>query len=579
MRLKLSIMFTCFCISLFSQELKVSADKNPAIIGEQILIQYSINAKGSQFQSPNFNGLKILSGPNTSTQSSYTFINGKSEKTITTSYSFYVQATKEGNYTITSASIKSNSKLIKSKSYNLKVVKGNQKNQAEINNNLFISVETSKRNIVVGEQILIKYKLHTRVDLQNTEVTALPNLNGFWSKDLESSSRFKREVINGVPYNVATVKKSVLTAQKSGKLIIDPMELKCSVRISNKRNNRDPFASFFGNMYNIKDEFISSKPIIITVSELPKSPANFKGIVGDMEVKSDINTTEIHANDALTYKIQIIGTGNLELIKSPEINFPEDFEMYDPKISEKIFEGGRKRSIKTFEYLLIPRFKGEYIIPEVSITVYETKNKRYKTKKTNQHRILVLESKNEEQADNIQNTVRSEKVDINYILTETLLKKKESNYIEKRLFIILFFFPILILILLLIYQKIILKQKYDPNTWRNKKANSIALKRLKTAQSCIKNNDFDSFFEEIEKSLWGYFSDKFKVSVSNLSKKSINTYFSKFNIKEETRASFISLLDECEFARYAPSKNKNFQMEQLLNKAKKVIVEVENQSQ
>ena len=131
MRYKLSILLSYFWISLFSQELKVSADKNPAIIGEQILIQYSINAKGSQFQSPNFNGLRILSGPNTSTQSSYTFINGKSEKTTTTSYSFYVQAIKEGNYTITSASIKANSKLIKSKPYNLKVVKGNQKNQAK----------------------------------------------------------------------------------------------------------------------------------------------------------------------------------------------------------------------------------------------------------------------------------------------------------------------------------------------------------------------------------------------------------------------------------------------------------------
>ncbi len=577
MKYKLSILLTCFCISLFSQELKVSADKNPAIIGEQILIQYSINDNGSQFQSPNFNGLRVLSGPNTSNQSSYTFINGKSEQTTTTTYSFYVQAVKEGNYIISPASIKIKSNLIKSKAYNLKVVKGNQKKQAEANKNLFIGVEVSKKNIVVGEQILIKYKLHTRVDLQNTEITTLPNLNGFWSKDLESSSRFKREVIDGVPYNVATVKKSVLTAQKSGELTIDPMELKCSVRISNKRNNRDPFASFFGNMYNIKDEFISSKPIIITVSELPKSPSNFKGIVGEMEIKSEINTTEIHANDALTYKIKIIGTGNLELIKSPEINFPKDFEVYDPKISEKIFEGGRKRSIKTFEYLLIPRFKGEYIIPEASIIVYETKNKRYKTKKTNQHNILVLESKNEEQARNIQNTIKSEKVDINYIMTETTLKKKKSNYIEKRLFMILFFFPTLILILLSIYQKIIIKRKLDTDTWRNKKANSIALKRLKKAQLCIKKNDFDSFFEEIEKSLWGYFSDKFKVSISDLSKESINTYFNNFNIKKETRTSFISLLDECEFARYAPSKNQNFQMEKLLNKATKVIVEVENQ--
>ena len=235
---KLSIILFLFCSALIhAQTLKVSVDKNPAIVGEQILIQYTINTKGDNFKSPNFKGLRVLSGPNPSTQSSYTFVNGKSKSNSSTTYSFYLKSIKEGTYNISPATITVNGKTINSKPYTLKVVKGSEKNKAQqkaLSNNLFIKVDVSKRNIVVGEQILVTYKLFTRVDLHNTELSSLPALNGFWAKDLEASSRFKRNVIDGVPYNVATIKKSVLTAQKSGELIIDPMELKCSIRTQKK---------------------------------------------------------------------------------------------------------------------------------------------------------------------------------------------------------------------------------------------------------------------------------------------------------------------------------------------------------
>ena len=309
---KLALILCLFCSALLNaQQLKVAADKNPAIIGEQILIQYTINTKGDNFKSPNFKELRVLSGPNPSTQSSYSFVNGKSQNTSSTTYSFYLKATKEGSYNISPASISVKGKTIKSKAYQLKVVKGSEKSKAQqkaLTNNLFIKVETSKRNIVVGEQILVTYKLFTRVDLHNTELSSLPALNGFWAKDLEASSRFKRDVVDGISYNVATIKKSVLTAQKSGELIIDPMELKCSIRIQNKRNNRDPFANFFGGGYNIQEEFISSKPISIKVADLPNPPANFKGAVGAMKISSEVDNTTINANDAINYKLTITGS-------------------------------------------------------------------------------------------------------------------------------------------------------------------------------------------------------------------------------------------------------------------------------
>tara|TARA_B100001758_G_C18416180_1_gene619919 strand:+ start:254 stop:2008 length:1755 start_codon:yes stop_codon:yes gene_type:complete len=576
------LFILCVFISTvtFPQKLKVSVDKNPAIVGEQILLQYTIDEKGSNFKSPSFNGLKVISGPNPSTSSNYTFINGKSESKTTTTYSFYIKAIKEGTFNITPASIKIKGETINSRSYQLKIVKGSERNKAEqeaISKNLYIKVDVSKRNIVVGEQILVTYKLVTRLDLHNTELSTLPALNGFWAKDLETSSRFKRDIIDGIAYNVATIKKSVLTAQKSGKLIIDPIELNCSIRVQKKRNNRDPFASFFGGGYNIKNEFIKSKSITINVSDLPSPPSKFNGAVGNINIKSEVDKNSINANDAITYKLTLIGTGNIELIEPLDIQFPEDFEVYDPKISDKIFEGGRKRSVKTFEYLLIPRYKGKYTIPGASLVIYNNKSKQYETKTSSQHSLTINEStNNEDETSNInKQIIQTEKKDINYISIESNLQEIGDKVISKNLFYTLFFLPIFLIIIIWIYNLIHGNTDKKNNKWKNKKANKIALKRLKNAQKCINNNDFDLFFQETEKSLWGYFADKFKINIANLSKETISNYFHANTIDSKVEIEFIALLDECEFARYAPASNKNAQMDKILDKAKNIIIKVE----
>ena len=563
-----------------AQILKVSTDKNPAIVGEQILIQYNIDAEAENFKSPEFQGLQVLSGPNPSKQSSYTFINGSSESNTTSTYSFYLRAIKEGNYNIPPAQITVDGKEISSKSYTIKVVKGRDKDQKQkksLTKNLFINVNLSKKNITVGEQILVTYKLYTRVDLQNTEISSLPALNGFWAKDLESSSRFKRDILDGVAYNVATIKKTVLTAQKSGKLEIDPITLKCSIRIQNTRSNRDPFANFFGGSYNIQEEIITSKPITINVRDLPPPTYNFNGAVGYMNIVSEVDKTTINANEAINYKLTITGTGNIELIKELDIAFPEDFEVYDPKVSEKIFKGGLERSIKTFEYLLIPRYKGKYTIPSTNLIVYNPAKKEYQTKKSSQHELKINASKNNEYEKSLtsQQAIKDERKDINYIFTKTNLNIIGEHVISHVVFLLLLFLPIILLILLKIYHTIIREKKKSKSDWKNRIAKNIAQKRLKNAKRCIDNSDFDSFFEEIEKSLWGYFADKFQVNAANLSKETIADYFSKSEIKKDIESQFISLLNECEFARYAPANNKSTKMDTILKKAQIIIIQVE----
>ena len=560
-----------------AQTLTVTTDKNPALVGEQILIKFTVNAKAKDFKSPNFQGLRILSGPNSSSSSSYSFVNGESKSEITTTYSYYVSASKEGNYTISSASVNANKKTISSNPLTIKVVKGKKQENNNIEKNLFITVNTTKKNIIVGEQIIVSYKLHTRLELENTELSQLPNLNGFWKKDLESSSRFKREVIDGIPYNTAIIKKTVLTAQKSGKLEIDPIKVTCSIRITNQRNRRDPFANFF-NTYNVREEIISSKKITINVKDLPSpKPSNFSGGVGNFEISSKTDKNELNANDALTYTIKLTGTGNIELIKPFVIDFPKDFEVYDPKITEKIFQGGNKRSIKTFEYLLIPRYKGNYKIPSYNFSFFDTKQKKYVTKKTQSHSINVLKSNNDENNTTSfsQQKVESVNNDINYIKNSTIFSEKTDQKISLNIIYLLFFLPIILMILLSIILSVRNKNPLNLIDKKHKLAKKIASKRLKKANDFLKAKNYDGFYEEIEKSLWGYFSDKFKVDIINLSKDSINDYFTKYEISKDVKNQFIDLINSCELERYSPASNKSEQVNSLLSEAEKIIINVE----
>ncbi len=568
---KIILLICCiYNIIAYSQELIVTVDKNTVQVNEQIEVQFSINRNISDFVQPKFDGFRIISGPNKSSSRSFTYVNGKSENTVTTTLTYYIQATKLGTLTIKSAKAIIGNTTIESKPIKINVIKTNQKKlNNSINKNLFIKASVSKQNIFKGEQITTIYKLYTRLDLLNTEFKKIPVFNGFWTEELEVSSNFKRENINGIIYNVATIKKVVLTGQKIGVLSIDPMEIKCSYRIQKKTNSRDPFASFF-NSYTSKDIIISSKPIKINVIQLPEPiPKKFFGLVGDFKVETNLDKKEIKTNDALNYSIKITGTGNFKLLEEPNIFFPSEFEIYDPKINEKIFEAGKKRSIKNFEYIIIPRYEGDFEIKPEEIVFFNPKKKSYQIINIEAEKIKITKS-----LDNDKNIVkkRVEKInqDIRHIKTSIGIENNKKDL----LYNILFFIPIFFTILYLILPKKFNKNNYNK---QNKRSIKIAQKRLKKAKKNIDNKLYNEFFEEVEKSLWGYFSEKFKINIALLSKDTIKDHFNKNNIDKSIQNEFIDLLTKCETVRYGNNLDKIEKTIAILNKAKEIIINVESQ--
>ncbi|MDB2675260.1 BatD family protein [Flavobacteriales bacterium] len=567
----------------FSQELKLSVSKNPVAVGEEFRIEFSIDGAASEFKGPNLNGLRKLSGPNQSSSSSIQIINGKVSSSKTTSFTYYVTALNEGTLTIGEASVKSDGKTVRSQPGQMQITKANPKNKQastyNIAENVYVKASTNKTKIYQGEQIVVSYKLYSKINLADINLKIVPELNDFWKEAIETSSNAKLEVIDGVKHNVWEMSRFILTPQKSGVLSIDPMSVNITVQIKNNRR-RDPFGDpfgFFGSYQNIEEE-ISSKNINITVKDLPEgAPDNFNGAVGQYKLQSSVDKSSIEANQALNYKLTLSGNGNIHLIDGIEVEFPSNFETFDPHKNDKTFstKNGIAGKIE-FEHLLIPRYKGEYEIKGVDFSYFDPKTKTYNSITTKPITINVLKGTGDDNSyissEELKNTSSNQLSDI--IVSSELKQNKEVSF-NKWLFIVLIAFPILGLLGFLIMLFVEAKNDANPILSKYRKSLKIAQKRLKNAQKHLENNKKEPFFEEIEKSLWSYFSNKFNVSSADLSKETINDFFAKNSISEDVSKNFTSIIEKCEFCRFAPSSLEAEDMNNVFELATKVIVEVE----
>ena len=568
----------------FGQNLELSVSKNPVAVGEEFRIDFTLDGEGSGFNPPTLNGLRKISGPNQSSSSSMQIINGKISRSQSTKYSYYVTALKEGELEIGEASITSNGKVIRSKTGVINVTKADpnskKNNNYNIAENVYVKATANKKNIYQGEQIVVSYKLYSKINLADINLSTIPELNGFWKEEIKTKSSAELEVIDGVKHNVWEISRFVLTPQKSGKLNIDPMSINITVQIKKQRNRRDPFGDpfgMFGSYQNIEEE-IESKNLRINVKDLPEgAPDNFNGAVGQFELKSSVDKKSADANEAINYKLTLSGNGNIHLIDNIPVTFPSNFESYDPQKKDKTFSTKNGIAGKVeFEHLLIPRYKGEYIIEGIDFSYFNTKTKSYKNLKTKAITINVLKGENNQNAYVSSEELKSENSKAFATIKKqsklTILNEKPFN---KGVFIALMIIPLMAIVSFLIYLFIQERNNKNPILRKYRKSLVFAQKRLKKAQKHLENNLKELFFEEIEKSLWSYFSNKFNVEIAQLSKDTINDFFDKNGVTEIVKNNFTAIIEKCEFCRFAPSALEAEDMKEVYEKATSVIIEVE----
>jgi hypothetical protein len=582
----------------FADEVQFSMSA-PSIVtvGEQFSLTLSLNAKGDDLRMPEINNFDVLMGPSVSSSRSIQIINGRTTQTVNYTYTYILRAASEGTFTISPATIKVNRKVYPSNEINIQVIKGrqqpnatvppsgsgNQQTQTTANDGdqLFIRYEADKTNVYKGEQIMLTFKLYSRVALSIVDQT-LPSFEGFWTQDIElppAEQTRTREAVDGVIYNVYTLQKKILVPQQTGNLAIEPAEMVFDVQ--QRVRSQSVFDDFFGSIQNVRTKS-KSKRIPITVKELPQAPAGFGGAVGRFTLSSSIDKTEVAANEALTLRVKVDGNGNLRHISPVKFNFPPDFEVYDPRTSynNKPTEAGIVGST-SFEQVVIPRFAGNFTIPAQQFTYFDPAEKKFKTLFTKQFDITVLKGA-DDQSTTVMSSVSKEDLrflgqDIRFIQKDNLkLNRLNDQFFGSFMFFGSYAIALLLFALALALQRKKARENANIALMRNKKASKMARKHLKAASICVKKNNTDDFFEALLKAFWGYLSDKLAIPVSELNRDNARTTLDRFSVDEATINEFIETIDICEMARYAPTAV-NQSITELYKKAEKLIGKFEKQ--
>lgn len=593
-----TLLLLLFCVAVVSaQTVSVSAPSSVAT-GENFRLSYTIvNANVDDFRAANMpSGIEVIAGPYTSEQSSYQVVNGHTSRYSSVTFTYTLYAEKAGTYIIPSAHAKVGGKLVSSRPVRISVSgsarsNGNSAPRMHEDNeggsmrsagskisaaDLFVKVSASKRRVHEQEPILLTYKVYTLVDLTSLD-GKMPDLKGFHSQEVQlpQQKSFHIEKLNGRNYRCVTWSQYVMYPQMTGKMTIPSITFKGIVVQQNR--SVDPFEAFFngGSGYVEVKRNIVAPSVAIQVDPLPQKPAGFSGGVGHFNISSQLTKSTVKAGNPVTLRVVVGGMGNLKLIKQPVVNFPKDFDKYDPKVTDKtkLTANGIEGNM-VYDYLFVPRNQGKYTIPAVSLTYYDTSANAYKTISTQPITLNV------EKGDGKQTTVDDysdeRPTDIRGIKQGKFSVVDSANLLFGSIAYWLWLVvPFSAFVILLVVFRKRAAEAADIVGRKGKRANKVATKRLKVAYRLLTAGKQNEFYDEVLRALWGYVGDKMNMPVEQLSRDNISDNLSACGIGEATISKFITALDECEYERYAPG-NAEGNMTKTYDSAMIAIMEIEN---
>lgn len=596
-----SIFLICLFIACacFSQVIRVSTPSRVEA-GENFRVSFKVTTQDvDDFRSGlhSTDVVEVIAGPYTSSESSFQMVNGHTSSSSSITYTYTLYAAKSGVYNIPAAHARVGGKQISSRPAKVTVVgsaqgRGNNSPKMHEDDNyqphmkaagsaisgrdLFIKVSANKKKVYEQEPILLTYKVYTLVDLTQLE-GKMPELTGFHTQEipLPQQKSFHIERVNGKPYRTVTWSQYVMYPQMTGKMEIPSITFKGIVVQQNR--SVDPFEAFFngGSGYVEVKRNIVAPSIKIDVLPLPHKPANFSGGVGKFNISAQLNKNELKAGDPLSLRIVVGGIGNLKLIKQPVVNFPKDWDKYDPKVTDKtkLTSNGLEGNM-IYDILAVPRNQGHYTIPPVELTYYDTSLNQYKTIKTQSFEIEV--AKGDGSRSSVVDYSKDQPKDIKDIKKgDAELHSVDNFFFGSVGYLMSLLIPFVAFVALLVIFRKRAIDNADLVKMKGKKANKIATKRLRQANKLMLAGKSNEFYDEVLRALWGYVGDKLNMPAEKLSRENISEKLQSHNVDDNTISKFLSAIDDCEMMRFAPGDPEG-NMNKTFESAMTAIMEIEN---
>jgi len=548
-----------FATAVRAQSVSAQVNAKRVQVGAQFEYAIVITVNATNFTPPNFKDFDVIMGPNQS--NSVQYVNGAMSQQLTISYGLV--AKKEGKFTIGPAVVMSGNQKLETNPVVIEVTKGNpgsggqnesQGNSKITNADLFIRTGISKSKCYLGEQVTILQKVYCRYQIIGFQKFAQPTYDGFYSQAQESASKgqLATENIDGINYYTFELFRTVAIASKSGKITLTPIEGDVVIRRQTANRPRNVFEQFFGaSGYEDVPVSVKSKPMVVDILPLPEvgKPENFNGAVGNFSYKVQISKNEIKANEALNLKMTIAGKGNLKLLTAPKLQLPEGFETYDPKTNETA-------NSKTFDYLIIPRNEGEFVLDNLGFSYFDLDAKKYVSVASDNIKIKVLPADPNSGGAQVyapSSQVKKTDNDIRYIKKgDFLLQKSDTEFFNSPIHLASLAGIAGMLGSLLFVRRQHIKNNKDLVLVKERKAAKVAKTQLQSAHKSMQQNKKDEFYTEILLALNNYLTHKLNIPFADLSRENVNKILLQKNAEETTVAKLISTLETGEYAKYAP---------------------------
>jgi len=574
--------------------------------GQRFRVEITLsNAEGDNFSGPSFEGFSVLAGPTKSQGSSFQSINGKSTSSTFTTWTYILEAPeKECSLKISSASVTASGKTYTTRTESVDVISAGSQGQGGSSapsrqsasksvksDDVLLRMDLSATNVYRGQPIVATLNLYIRAQVSGLDNPKYSSMTGFWSQELQvNENSVSKKTISGKTYEVHPLRQWILYPQKSGTLTIDPTTLTAVVAVvvedpaSHSGSLFDNMFGGFGSNIEYVNKNLSTGSVKVQVKDLPlPQPESFDGAVGEFTMESSVSASTMSANSAGSIIIKLKGSGNFPTITDPKINFPAAFECYDKKVNDDVkysSKGGTGE--RTWEFPFIARVEGNYTVPGIEISYFNPKDGKYKTLKSGDFKFEVTadNGKGGSQAGTFISGVTKQDLkmlgqDIRYIKTpsEESLKKEILPMVWSLWYYLTIVLIIAIFFFVLKSLKKYIKSQSDVAKVKNKKANKVALRRLKKSKGFMTSGNREKFFEEMLRALWGYMGDKLTIDIANLTKERVREELVSRDISEEQASSFLDLISECEMAQYSPEMG--VKMEEIYENALNIIGNLE----
>ena len=571
--------------TVFAQvKFEARTDKDTYALNEKILLTYTINNDGDNFQQPNLDNFRV-EGPSISkgNNTSISIVNGKvnSKREIFTQLNFYLTPKSKGTFTIQPASIEYEGTVYKSNPVVVKIVKAMEMPRdpnnplANVGDGVHLVAEISKQNPYVNEPVTVVYKIYfnPRYGVNNVRETENPAYNGFWSQYQDIKNlKVVLSKLNGKDYAMVEWRKVILYPQEAGSKPLDPLTITLDVNVPVR------MTSPFDDPYKTVRKTISAGARTINVKALPENkPENFTGAVGDFSFKVVPSKNQVKFGESLDLTVEVSGKGNLKLFELPKLELPTAFDVFEPKHNEEVNTplSGMVGKISD-TYTIVPQAKGKYPIKPIVFSYFDLKTNSYKTVTSQEFIVEVIDGPGLA-------TVASndaEKQDITKTETFQFINRK-TNFEpvnKKSPFGSTIYYTMLVLPLCFIPILFILKRKTDEYlgdeaSMKLRYNNKLAKKYLGQAKKELGNKV--PFYLAMEKALHNFLKAKLSIETSEMDKENIQQLLLTRKASDETVTDFINLMKSAEFARYAPSSDDT--MKQDFEKAVLIISDLEKQ--